>query len=59
MNNELIIIAQPSKNKIMVARAIDPEEGALLVDNIAFNAMLVAFANSYEEAEQIIKNLEG
>lgn len=55
--SDLLIISQPTKNKIIVVRAIAPDEGVLLVGDIAFNAMLIAHANSYEEACTIIKNI--
>jgi hypothetical protein len=56
--SDLVIITQPSKNKIMVVRAIQPDTGALLIGSIVLNAMLVSHANSYEEALEIISNLE-
>lgn len=57
--NKLLIISQPSSGRIQVVRAIDPDDGALMMGDVAFNACLVALANSYEEAEQIVENLEG
>jgi hypothetical protein len=55
---KLGILSIPSKNKIMVIRIVEPDEGLLLIDDIALNAVLVAHANSDKEARDIIKDME-
>jgi len=58
MDDELIIISRPSKGKHIVVKQVDPDNGVLFVDKMALNAMLIAHANTYGEALQIIENLK-
>ena len=54
----LLIISEPDTEIIRIVMAIDPEEEcAILIGDCAINAILVAHANTYDEAIQICKYL--
>lgn len=55
---EKFIVIRPEKDAFMVVEAEDPEDVTLYLGDLQMNAMLLAHANDYEEACQMIADMQ-